>query len=116
MDLRFIVLKVQDLKRARKFYKKLLGDDPVKEEENRMVEFEFESVKLGLYNPCADGLSLDDSDFGSNCIPSFGVENLESELERIKNFAEIVRQEKSGGHRWFTFKDSEGNLLEIHQK
>ncbi len=32
MDLRFVVVKVKDLKRAKKFYRKLIDDEPVKED------------------------------------------------------------------------------------
>jgi catechol 2,3-dioxygenase-like lactoylglutathione lyase family enzyme len=116
MELRFLIVKVKDLKRARDFYIRLTGEKPIRDEGKRMVEFRFGSVILGLYSPSADGLPLRDSDFGSNCIPAFGVEDLESELERVSGFAEIVSHERKGGHEWFEFRDSEGNVLEIHRK
>ncbi len=80
-----------------------------------MVEFEFDGVKLGLYNPSADGTS-EKTKYGDNCIPAFGVDNIDSELERVSDFAEIVSHEEKKGHEWFTFKDPEGNILEIHRK
>lgn len=114
MDLRFITIKVKNLERAKDFYIRLTGDKPIKEEVGRMVQFKFGNIKVGLYNPLADGSTLNESDFGSNCIPAFGTEDLESELKRISEFAEIVSHEKIDGHEWFEFKDSEGNVLEVY--
>ncbi len=74
-----------------------------------------ENIKIGLYNPLADGLPLDDSDFGTNCRPAFGTDDLESELQRISDLTEISSHNKSGSHERFEFKDSEGNILEIHK-
>jgi predicted enzyme related to lactoylglutathione lyase len=115
MKLRYAILKVKDIQRAKKFYIQLLGKQPVKEESNRMVEFDLGNLKIGLYNPLADGFSLSDSDFGTSCIIAFGVDNLAPELARISKFAEITCHEKVDYHEWFEFKDSEGNVLEIHK-
>jgi len=115
MKLRYVIIKVKDIQRAKKFYTKLLNKEPVKEEVDRMIEFDLENLKIGLYNPLADGHSLDNSDFGTNCMPAFGVDNLESELKRISNFAKIICHEKVGYHEWFEFQDTEGNILEIHK-
>ncbi|MFA7192493.1 MAG: hypothetical protein WC089_04330 [Candidatus Paceibacterota bacterium] len=89
--------------------------DPTKIERDRMVVFDLVNVKIGLYNPLADGMSLADSDFGSNCYAAFGVDNVQSELGRISAFAEIIDHKKVDHHEWFEFKDSEGNILEIHK-
>ena len=115
MWLRYIIIKVRDTQRAKDFYVKLLNQEPYKEEVGRMVYFNLENIKVGLYNPLADGASLRDSDFGTNCRPAFGTEDLESELKRVSAFAEIIIQNKVDKHEWFEFKDSEGNILEIHK-
>lgn len=51
MNLRYIILKVKDLQKAKKFYTKLLDVQPYKEELNRIVVFKLENIKIGLYNP-----------------------------------------------------------------
>ncbi len=116
MELRYIILKVKDIQRARIFYSRLLNMEPTKEEPNRIVVFKLENIKIGLYNPIADGDSLNDSDFGTNCRPAFGTDDVQSELKRISKFAEITSQHKVDFHEWFEFKDSEGNPLEVHKK
>jgi len=115
MDLRYIIVKVEDTERAKNFYTRLIGEEPVKEEGERMVEFQFEAVKIGLYNPSQDEVDIDETEFGNNCIPAFGVDNLESELDRISKFSDILSRHEVGEHRWFTFQDTEGNILEVHQ-
>lgn len=115
MKLRYIILKVKDIQRAKIFYSRLLNMEPTKEEPNRMVVFDRQNIKIGLYNPLADGDSLSDDDFGDNCLPAFGVEDITPELKRVSAFAEIICQKKVDYHEWFLFKDSEDNVLEIHK-
>jgi len=115
MKLRYIILKVKDIQRAKIFYSRLLNIEPSKEEPGRIIVFDLQNIKIGLYNPLADGHSLSDSDFGNNCRPAFGVEDVEPELKRVSGFAEIICQNKVDFHEWFEFKDSEGNVLEIHK-
>ena len=115
MKLRYIIIKVRDIERARKFYIRLLNMEPTKVERDRMVVFDLQNIKIGLYNPLADGETLSDSDFGSNYYAAFGVDDVESELKRISEFAEIISHKKVEYHDWFEFKDSEGNLLEVHK-
>lgn len=115
MELRYIIIKVKDLERAKQFYSHLLNMELTKEETNRIVVFKLENIKIGLYNPLADGDNLSDSDFGTNCRPAFGTDDVQSELERVSAFTEITSRHKAGSHEWFEFKDSEGNILEIHK-
>lgn len=116
MELRYIIIKVKDLERAKIFYSRLLNIEPTKEEPNRIVVFKLDNIKIGLYNPLADGDSLNDSDFGTNCRPAFGTDDVQSEFERISVFSKITSRHKVGSHEWFEFEDSEGNILEIHKK
>lgn len=115
MKLRYIIIKVKDIKRAQEFYSRFLNMEPTKIEPDRIIEFGLENIKIGLYNPIADGFSLNDSDFGTNCMIAFGVNDLTSELERVSEFTKIVCHEKRDYHEWFEFEDSEGNILEIHK-
>jgi len=115
MKLRYVIIKVKDIERAKKFYSRFLNMEPTKIERDRMIEFDLENIKIGLYNPLADGYTLPDSDFGNNCYAAFGVDDIEPELERISAFAEITDRNKVDYHEWFEFKDSEGNILEVHK-
>jgi len=115
MKLRYIILKVKDLQRAKIFYSRLLKMEPTKEEAGRMVVFDLQNIKIGLYNPLSDGDTISDSDFGNNCYAAFGVEDVEPELKRVSAFAEIICHKKVDYHEWFEFMDSEGNILEIHK-
>lgn len=116
IELRYIIIKVKDLDRAKEFYKQLLCDDPIKDETGRMIVFKCGSVKIGLYNPLADGFTLKDSDFGNSCYPAFGVDDVNAELKRVSSFAKILSHKKVSYHDWFEFEDSEGNTLEIHKR
>ena len=89
--------------------------EPTKIEQSRMVVFDLQNIKIGLYSPLADGYVLSDSDFGNNCYASFGVDDVESELKRISQFTEIISHKKVDNHDWFEFKDTEGNILEVHK-
>lgn len=115
MKLRYIIIKIKDIERAKIFYSRFLNMEPTKIELDRMVEFNLENIKIGLYNPLADGFSLNDSDFGTNCMMAFGVDDIEAEIKRVSEFAEITCHEKRDYHEWFEFKDSEGNILEVHK-
>ena len=115
MKLRYIIIKVKDIERAKKFYSHFLNMEPTKIERDRMVVFDLQNIKIGLYNPLADGYSMSDSDFGTNYYPAFGVDDIEHELKRVSEFAEIISHKKVDYHEWLEFKDSEGNILEVHK-
>ncbi len=115
MKLRYIIIKVKDIERAKRFYAQFLDMNPTKVEGDRMVVFDLQNIKIGLYNPLADGYFLSESDFGNNCYAAFGVDDVESELKRVSVFAKIISRKKVDHHDWFEFKDSEGNILEIHK-
>jgi predicted enzyme related to lactoylglutathione lyase len=115
MKLRYIIIKVKDIERAKNFYSRFLNMEPTKIEQDRMVVFDLQNIKVGLYNPVADGYTLLDSDFGTNCYVSFGVDDVELKLKRVSEFAEIICHKKVDYHDWFEFKYSEGNILEVHK-
>lgn len=89
--------------------------EPTKLDRDRMVVFDLQNINIGLYNPLADGYNLTDLDFGNNYYASFGVEDIDAEMERVSEFAEIICRKKVDYHEWFEFKDSEGNFLEVHK-
>ncbi len=115
MRLRYQIIKVKDLQRAKKFYMELLNMQPYKEEWDRMVVFKLENIKIGLYNPLVDNYTLEEKDFWTSVYPSFWTDNLKAEKERIEKFTKIITHKKVEGHEWIEFKDSEWNLLEVHK-
>lgn len=115
MNLRYLIIKVLDIERATEFYTRFLQMTPTKREGERMVVFDLKNIKIGLYNPHADGLPLSKNDFGSNYYAAFGVEDVTVEKKRIEEFAEVLDHHKIGRHEWVLFKDTEGNVLEIHK-
>ncbi|WP_414837231.1 VOC family protein [Candidatus Nanosalina sp. VS9-1] len=114
MELRYIIIKVNEMDRAKNFYSELTGKTP-EMDGNRMAKYRFNGIKIGLYNPEADG-EKSEVQRGDSVIPAFGVENFEEALEKVRGLTEIRDEKEIDGHRWFTFRDSEGNLLEIHER
>lgn len=114
MELRYIIIEIEDMEKSTDFYTELTGKQPEIEGE-RMAKYKFQGIKLGLYNPEADGENSE-IQRGDSVIPAFGVENFEQALEKIRGLTQIQEEKSVDGHRWFTFKDPEGNLLEIHEK
>lgn len=112
MQLNFVNISVQDLDRTVEFYRRIFEKDPVSESD-RLVEFEFDGVKIGLYSPEEDS-SEKEVVYGNNCFPGFRVDNLDVERERISEFADIVSENEVNGHRWITFEDPDGNLIEFY--
>ena len=113
IEFNFLTISVKDMDRAVEFYRKLFQKEPVTETE-RLVEFEFEGVKIGLHNPETD-VTDRNIDFGNNCFPGFEVENLEKQKERVSEFTVIESEHEIQDHKWMNFKDSEGNLLEFYE-
>lgn len=62
---------------AKEFYRKLFQKEPVSESE-RLVEFEFEGLKIGLHDIGADIVERE-TRFGNNSFPGFKVEDLEAQ-------------------------------------
>lgn len=114
MELRYIIVKVEDMERAKNFYTELTGKRPEMDGE-RMAKYRFQGVKIGLYDPEADGENSEVKR-GDSVIPAFGVKNFGKTLEKVRGLTGIEEEKSVDGHRWFTFKDSEGNLLEVHGK
>lgn len=68
MRFTFLTVVVEDMRRARNFYSRLLQQEPVTETE-RLVEFESGEVKMGLYDPSTDGRDPGNFPAGKNCYP-----------------------------------------------
>jgi catechol-2,3-dioxygenase len=114
LDLRLVSLNTENLEEMTEFYNRVLGREPDLVEEDRLIEYRFEGVLLGLYRPSADGMGRE-IEHGDNCVPAFRTDDIESELERISEFAEIVYEKEAGVHHWFVFQDPDGNRVEVYQ-
>lgn len=114
LDLRLVSLNTENIGEMTDFYNKLLGREPDLVEEDRLIEYRFEGVLLGLYRPSADDMRREIK-HGDNCVPAFRTDDIELELERISKFAEIVYEKEAGEHHWFVFRDPDGNLIEVYQ-
>lgn len=115
MELDFVSVTVKDMERATEFYSELLEQEPA-HESDRLVIYEPGDLMLGLYDPTEDGRSVEEVRWGNNCIPAFRVEDLDTEEERISDFAEIEYRYELEDHSGVLFTDTEGNVLEIYER
>lgn len=100
---------VDDMDRAVKFYEDFF-EQPVTERDDIYSVFQINSFRLGLF---AYNKVNEQHIFGSNCIPSVGVENLEILHAKIKG-KEICFPLTKIGKNWVVeFVDSEGNHVEM---
>ena len=111
MQLGSLTVAVTDMERAVHFYHHLLQAAPVHQSEQTTV-FLLGQLRLVLLHK--DGLAFP-LNYGNNCVPNFEVEDIESELARIKQLdpPRISDQAISvGPFQLFQFSDPEGNILE----
>lgn len=109
-----VLLRVHDLQTAREWYANILGFQPVFEDANeRLVVFGVGSgTSLTLHE-----LKPGEGEVGSNsrCYPIFYTEDIEAAYRHLVEKGVIVGRlmGEAGGTRWFTFKDNEGNSMEV---
>jgi len=117
-NLRLVSLKVDDLGLMRSFYEELLDPELHEEEEGRLIEYGFDGVLFGLYNPEADFENKPGIRRGDNCVPGFKVgEDFEKYKKRVEEheLADLVYEKEEAGHRWIVFEDPEGNRIEFYR-
>jgi predicted enzyme related to lactoylglutathione lyase len=117
-------LKVRDMDRAVRFYETFLGVEAEYRYEDRWASI---TDRLGLYNPAYDvenDVPMTEHDrnvrMGNNAIVVFGSDDIERERDRVKSIGatavtKIVEINLMAPYRFFQFKDTEGNLLEVAQ-
>lgn len=111
---------VKNMKRAVKFYEKLLNKKIVNRFKDRWADFDTgKGFSLGLYNPAFDKGKYS---IGSNVILNFQTKDIKKELERIRKFApELTKNTKiyyvnfMQPYYFISIKDTEGNRIEIAQ-
>lgn len=100
---------VEDMDRAIKFYEDLF-EQSVTERDNIYSVFALNGFRFGLF---AYKIVNEKHTFGSNCLPSIGVENLDILNAKIKG-KEICYPLTKIGKNWVVeFVDSEGNHIEM---
>ena len=125
---------VSDIKKSIDFYSKLLQEPPLKENDDRWVQF---SNKIALYNRAYDAKIIDTNasdrfnqayleDFNKDTgtpknnlvVFNFEVDDLKSEYQRLKNLnigkvSELMYVNVHMPYWYFNILDPDGNTLEI---
>jgi predicted enzyme related to lactoylglutathione lyase len=112
----FVAVPVQDLKRAEEFYGSTLGLQRNPNSGDRWVEYELGNVTLALVSPEALGLDMEpqghqmpialrvaDVDEARTKLEAEGVEFMHGTID-------------SGVCHMATFRDPEGNTLQLHRR
>ena len=100
---------VKDMKRAVKFYESFF-DMPVTEYDEIYSVFDINGFRFGLF---AYRKMNEEHTFGSNCLPSIGVENVDILKEKIAGKEICFPLTRIKGNWVAEFVDSEGNHIEI---
>ena len=103
----YICVKIMD--RAIKFYEEFL-EQSVAERDNLYSVFEINGFRFGLF---AYKVANEKHIFGSNCLPSISVDNIQTLNLKIQG-KEICFPMTQIGNNWVVeFVDSEGNHIEM---
>ena len=115
-------LKVKDMDRAVAFYEAFLG---VKAEYRHVDRWASINDRLGLYNPSYDvqhSVPMTEYDrelqIGNNAIIVFSSDDIDEDHKRVQSLGatgitEIVEINLMAPYRFFQFKDTEGNIVEV---
>lgn len=114
VGLKSIYICVKDMDRAIEFYKNLLEIEPVKRDEIYSV-FDINGFRYGLF---AYEKMKEHHEFGSNCLPSLDVEDIQIFMEKLKklNCKIVFPLTVIGENYVLEFVDSEGNHIEVTSK
>jgi predicted enzyme related to lactoylglutathione lyase len=112
----FVAVPVQDLKRAEEFYGMTLGLPRNPNSGPRWVEYELGNVTLALVSP--EALGLDFEPHGHQMPIALRVPDVEEARKQLE--AEGVEFEHdtidSGVCHLATFRDPDGNALQLHRR
>jgi predicted enzyme related to lactoylglutathione lyase len=115
-------LKVKDMDRAVGFYEAFLGVTAEYRYDYRWVSI---NERLGLYNPSYDiqygvPMTLYDRELriGNNVVVVFSSDDIDEDHKRVKSLGatgitEILEINLAAPYRFFQFKDTEGNIIEV---
>lgn len=107
--IRSLYLCVTDMDRAIDFYEKFLERPVLKRDEVYSV-FEADGFRLGLF---AFQKAGEEHIFGSNCLPSIEVEDLETLRQKLSGLPVCFPLSRIGSNWVAEFVDSEGNHIEL---
>ena len=115
-------LKVEDMDRAVAFYEAFLGVEAEYRYSDRWVSI---NDRLGLYNPSYDVRHLvpmtaydRELRIGNNVVVVFSSDDVDGDHKRLRSLGatgitEIVEINLAAPYRFFQFKDTEGNIVEV---
>ena len=109
VHLRSLYLCVEDMDRAIRFYEKLL-ERPVTERDSVYSVFDISGFRLGLFAYRVQG---EEHSYGSNCLPSLEMENVEALERKLAGREQIFPLQRIGPYWVAEIADSEGNRLEL---
>lgn len=104
-----LYLCVKDMDRAIKFYENFFEME-VSERDDIYSVFDIKGFRLGLF---AFEKRNENHSFGSNCLPSISVENLDTLKSKIENLELCFPLTKIKNNWVVEFIDSEGNHIEL---
>lgn len=107
--IRSLYLCVTDMDRAIDFYENFLERPVLKRDEVYSV-FEADGFRLGLF---AFQKAGEEHIFGSNCLPSIEVEDLETLRQKLSGLPVCFPLSRIGSNWVAEFVDSEGNHIEL---
>ncbi len=109
MKIKSLYICVNDMDRAIKFYTNFFEKSPLKNDKIYSV-FDIDGFRFGLF---AYKEMKEKHTFGSNCLPSIEVENLDILKKKIENLEICFPLTKIEKNYVAEFIDSEGNHIEI---
>ncbi|MFT8351398.1 VOC family protein [Clostridium saccharoperbutylacetonicum] len=108
-SIKSLYLCVEDMDRAINFYENLLEQEVGIRDDIYSV-FDVNGFRLGLF---AYQKMNEQHTFGSNCLPSLEVSNLEVIKSKLSKLEIVFPLTRIGANWVAEFKDSEGNHIEI---
>jgi len=109
MRIKSLYVCVDDMKRAIKFYTDFFQMKPIKEDSIYSV-FDVNGFRYGLF---AYKKMKENHTFGSNCLPSIEVDNIEILKKKISKLEICFPLTKIENNWVAEFIDSEGNHIEL---
>lgn len=108
-DIKSLYLCVTDMERAILFYETFF-EQKVTVKDNIYSVFDINGFRLGLF---AFEKMHEAHTYGSNCLPSISVENIDIFNKKLEGLKVIFPVAKIGDNWVAEFEDSEGNHIEL---
>ena len=112
MKIKSLYICVNDMERAINFYTSFFEKSPIKNDSIYSV-FDVDGFRFGLF---AYKKMNEPHTFGSNCLPSIEVDNIEILKRKIEKLEICFPLTKIGNNYVVEFIDSEGNHIELTTK